>query len=89
MGQKENIEFIRNIRHRVAELRIKKGLTQEELAAKVEVDLKTLQKWEYKYITLKALCKLSEVFDCSPYDFFQISNISKTVMGRPKKNKKL
>ena len=45
MGQKENIEFIRNIRRRVAELRIKKGLTQEELAAKVEVDLKTLQKW--------------------------------------------
>ena len=87
MGQKENIEFIRNIRRRVAELRIKKGLTQEELAAKVEVDLKTLQKWEYKYITLKALCKLSEVFDCSPYDFFQISNISINVRGRPKKNK--
>ena len=89
MGQKENIEFIRNIRRRVAELRIKKGLTQEELAAKVEVDLKTLQKWEYKYITLKALCKLSEVFNCSPYDFFQIANISKNVRGRPKKNNNL
>ena len=88
MSQKENNEFIRNIKRRVAELRLEKGLTQAELAEKMDIDIRTLQKWECDYITLKAICKLTEVLSCSPYDFFKVSNISRNGRGRPRKIQK-
>ena len=88
MAQNGNADFLGNIRRRVAELRNEKGLTQEELAEKVEIDVKTLQKWECEYITLKAITKLSEVLNCSPYDFFKIPRTQGYRRGRPRKNNK-
>lgn len=52
------------------EMRIKRGLSQNELARKVEMSLNAIQHIEYKAraIQLDTLAKLCEALDCQPGD---------------------
>ena len=48
-------------------MREEKGLTQEELSTKINVDRSTIAKWEngISYPSMKNLLKLTEIFNCS------------------------
>lgn len=52
------------------EMRLKRGLSQNELARKIEMSLNAVQHIEYKAkaIQLDTLAKLCEVLDCQPGD---------------------
>lgn len=52
------------------EMRTKRGLSQNELARKIEMSLNAIQHIEYKAkaIQLDTLSKLCEVLDCQPGD---------------------
>lgn len=52
------------------EMRLKRGLSQNELARKVEMSLNAIQHIEYKAkaVQLDTLGKLCEVLDCQPGD---------------------
>jgi len=65
--------FLKEIQHRIAEMRIKKGITQEDLAGKVEVAPRTVQRWERKkviQIPTWVLYRLAKALCCSIHDFF-------------------
>ena len=57
----KRIRFAENLR----ELRLNKGLTQKELAKKLEVDQRTVSAWEKKICepSYEMLAKLCELFD--------------------------
>jgi putative transcriptional regulator len=52
------------------EMRLKRGLSQNELARRIEMSLNAVQHIEYKAkaIQLDTLAKLCEVLDCQPGD---------------------
>lgn len=58
---------------KVAELRKKKGLTQRQLAAELDVDVSTLRNWESNRDGVKMfvrVAKLCEALGCTPEDLY-------------------
>lgn len=84
--QNDDIIFmIKDATRRVAEVRIKKNLTQAELAEKLDVELRTVQNYETKYVPFRALCKLAIALECSLEDLLQAPETPKNTRGRPRK----
>ena len=72
---------MKTIGKRIAELRKKKGLTQNELAEKMHVTDKAVSKWErdLSYPDINAIAKLAEVLEVPVNDLLntKIQNTSK------------
>lgn len=69
--------LLRAVKCRLVELRRRKGLSQEQVAELLEVDSRTIQRWEArseKRVSLWTLCRLSIALDCSIRDFFEENN---------------
>ena len=79
-------EIYRNISRRIAEIRVEKGLSQEQLAAIIGIEPRNLQRWETKArVNLPNLIRFSKVLKCPIADFFQPSTTKPSSPGRPKK----
>jgi putative transcriptional regulator len=62
------------VKIKLKEMRVKQGLSQNELARKLEMSLANVQKIEYskaKSIPLDTLEKLCDVLDCQPGDLLE------------------
>jgi transcriptional regulator with XRE-family HTH domain len=72
---------------RVAELRVERGLTQEQLAAQAEVAARYIQSIEAgsENLTLETLAKLANLFKVAVVTFFEPPATTKPRPGRPKK----
>jgi transcriptional regulator with XRE-family HTH domain len=63
---------MRKVNRRIAELRTRKGFTQEKLAEKMNVEVRTVRRWEAgANISLWTLYRFREVLDQRVSDFFQ------------------
>lgn len=79
-------EIYRNISRRIAEIRVEKGLSQEQLAAIIGIEPRNLQRWETKArVNLPNLIRFSKVLKCPIADFFQPAKLKRPSPGRPKK----
>lgn len=64
--------FIREVNKRIAELRIKKGFTQEKMAEKMNVEVRTIRRWEAgANISLWVLYRYQIVLDQDASRFFK------------------
>ena len=63
---------------RLTEERLKRGYTQKQVAEALGVSDKTYSKWEtgVNEMTVDTLCRLAEVFGCSPAAFFSESGLT-------------
>jgi transcriptional regulator with XRE-family HTH domain len=78
--------LLKNLNRRIAELRIEAGLTQEQLAEKMDVPLRALQYWEAdRTISLPYLIKLAQTLGRDPADFFETPKVKQVKKGRPSK----
>jgi transcriptional regulator with XRE-family HTH domain len=79
--------LLRNLGRRVAELRRDADLTQEQLASKVGVDLKDLQRIEYgrSNITARTMWRLSRALGVDPIELWRKPTTSPPQRrGRPR-----
>ena len=76
-----------NIGRRVAELRLKLGLTQDELAEKADVTGGYIRQIEgaRKDMRVSTLCKIADMLDCDIKALFEPSKLKKPKAGRPRK----
>lgn len=75
-----------NVARRIAELRKKKCLTQDELALKAGVTggyIRLLESGRQN-LTLETLEWLGDQLNCNPSDFFKASRIRSASPGRPR-----
>ena len=77
----------RNVGGNVSAYRRKKGMTQEQLAEEVGLEVKTLQRIEYGYgnCTARVIAALSNALGISINALFADSELHPRVRGRPKK----
>ena len=75
----DETEFKKYFGKRVKELRIKKGLTQEQLAEMIEVGERNLSKIECGNVFVKAktITKLIEALKVEPKELFEFSQYQK------------
>jgi transcriptional regulator with XRE-family HTH domain len=80
----------RNVGGNVSAYRRKKGLTQEQLALTVGLEVKTLQRIEYGYgnCTARVLAALALALDTTIDSLFVDSELHPRKRGRPKKEQK-
>jgi len=82
----ETKKLLKNLNRRIAELRIEAGLTQDQLAEKRDVPLRTLQYWEAdRVISFPNLIKMAKALDREPADFFAVPLMKRAKKGRPAK----
>jgi DNA-binding XRE family transcriptional regulator len=91
MVQNDDAERIfKKLQRRVAQIRVEKSITQEQLAEILNVDSRTIRRWEdpnRMQLTLWALCRLSLAFKC-PFETFSINSMNEnTISKKSKKNK--
>ena len=63
---------------KIAELRQKTGLTQEELARAIGVGTSTVRGWERNRAfveTIVKVARLCEVLDCEPTDLYKVEDL--------------
>jgi len=86
---KENPEtFFRKISRRIAEIRLEMGLTQEEFAEQLNVDTRTLQRWEAKEnLSLWTLYRLTVVSGRPASDFFMEPTMRRADLRCPRKSR--
>lgn len=79
----ENI--MANVGRRVAEVRLLKGLTQEELAEQIRISLRYLQKVErgQSNMTLMTLARWALWLKVDPSDLIRPSSTARPGRGRP------
>ena len=80
---------LENIGRRVAELRLKLGLTQDALAEKAGVTGGYIRKIEggWKDLRVSTLCKIADMLGCRLKDLFTTPTLKKPSSGRPRKPK--
>ena len=79
-------DTVRNVGRRVAELRAKAGLTQEQQAERLGFTLKYLQRIEGggENLTVRSLVKIASVFGVSVTELFHKPRTKQAGPGRPK-----
>jgi transcriptional regulator with XRE-family HTH domain len=82
-------KIIENIGRRVAEIRLKLGLTQDALAEKAGVTGGYIRQIEggWKNMRVDTLCKIADVLECQTRDLFEIPTMKKPTSGRPRLRK--
>lgn len=79
--------FIQSVNRRIAEIRTQRGITQAELAERMNVELREIQKWEsHQSMTLRTIHKFSVALNCPIIDLFQKPKTNQSKRGRPKRN---
>lgn len=81
--------LLRNLGQRVAELRRDAGLTQEDLAARVETDLKDLQRIEYgrSNVTARTVWRLARALGVEPIELWrEPTSAQPPARGRPRRS---
>ena len=68
-----------NFKENLKQLRIEKGLSQDELAKLLNTSLKTISHWEtgYSEPSLTQLCELAKIFDISTEELLDYKNSTK------------
>ena len=86
MLKKESVElFIKKVNRRIAEIRIRNGITQAELAERMNVEVRDIQKWETdKSMTLRTIFRFKIALNCHAIELFQEPTTKKPGRGRPK-----
>ena len=81
-------DFIKNVTRRFGEIRVRKGMTQSQLAEKLGISGRLLQDWESgRNTTLRTLYRLSKALNCSAKVFFDQPTTRQPKPGRPAKKK--
>jgi transcriptional regulator with XRE-family HTH domain len=77
---------IENIGRRVAEIRLKLGLTQDALAEKAGITGGYIRQIEggRKNMRINTLCKIADILECQTRDLFEIPTTKKPTSGRPR-----
>jgi transcriptional regulator with XRE-family HTH domain len=77
---------IENIGRRVAEIRLKLGLTQDALAEKAGVTGGYIRQIEggWKNMRVNTLCKIADILGCQTRDLFETPTMKKQTSGRPR-----
>jgi transcriptional regulator with XRE-family HTH domain len=80
---------IENIGRRVAEIRLKLGLTQDALAEKAGVTGGYIRQIEggWKNMRVNTLCKIADILGCQTRDLFETPTMKKQTSGRPRLEK--
>ena len=80
-------ETVKNVGRRVAELRGKAGLTQEQQAERLGFTLKYLQRIEGggENLTVRSLVKIADVFGVPVTELFRKPRTKQAGPGRPKR----
>jgi transcriptional regulator with XRE-family HTH domain len=80
---------IKNVNHKIKEIRVSRGLTQSQMADKLNIAPRVYQYWESgeKEMKVGTLIRLGLVLNCNPGDFFQKAKTISSKQGRPKKQK--
>src|ERR1700677_4196826 len=80
---------IENIGRRVAEIRLKLGLTQDALAEKAGVTGGYIRQIEggWKNLRVNTLCKIADILGCQTRDLFETPTMKKQTSGRPRRGK--
>lgn len=82
-------DAIRKVNRRIAEIRKDRGLTQAELAEKMDMGLRDLQELEaHSGMTLTTFFRFVEALDCHPKEFFKEPKTKRNGRGRPKRRNK-
>lgn len=78
--------LIENVGLRIGELRQKAGLTQADVAERVEMTLTNYQRIEHglQNLTLKTMVKIANAIDVSVAAFFKAPKKKRAKPGRPK-----
>lgn len=79
-------KIIVNIGRRVAEMRLKLGLTQDALAEKAGVTGGYIRQIEggWKNMRVSTLCRIADVLGCETADLFKTATLKKPSPGRPR-----
>jgi transcriptional regulator with XRE-family HTH domain len=87
MPQPSPGELIHNYGLRVAELRAAHGLTQAELAERLDVTLRYMQRVEagQQNVTLGTQARVSQALDVPPWEFLRPATQPDAPTGRPRK----
>jgi transcriptional regulator with XRE-family HTH domain len=82
---------IENIGRRVAEIRLKLGLTQDALAEKAGVTGGYIRQivGGWKNMRVNTLCKIADILGCQTRDLFETPSMKKQTSGRPRLGKPL
>ncbi|GEM_PF-504565 len=80
---------IEHIGRRVAEIRLKLGLTQDALAEKAGVTGGYIRQIEggWKNMRVNTLCKIADILGCQTRDLFETPTMKKRASGRPRLEK--
>jgi transcriptional regulator with XRE-family HTH domain len=80
---------IENIGRRVAEIRLKLGLTQDALAEKADITGGYIRQIEggWKDMRVSTLCRIADMLGCQTRDLFEASTMKKQTSGRPRREK--
>lgn len=72
---------------RVCEVREERGLTQEDLAEKIPMEIRNLRRVELgtQNVTVKTLARIAKALRCDLIEFFRPVTISVRRRGRPPK----
>ncbi len=79
-------KIIVNIGRRVAEMRLKLGLTQDALAERAGVTGGYIRQIEggWKNMRVSTLCRIADVLGCETADLFKTATLKKQTPGRPR-----
>jgi transcriptional regulator with XRE-family HTH domain len=90
MGEKTK-DGIKAVNRRIQELRVARGLTQAQMAEKLDVTLRAYQYWESgeKDMRVSTLIHLALALSCHPSKFFDKPKSKSLKPGRPSRNKKI
>jgi transcriptional regulator with XRE-family HTH domain len=78
---------IKAVNRRIQELRVAKGLTQAQMAEKLDVTLRAYQYWEsdMKDMRVGTLLRIAEALNANPAKFFEKPKSQALTAGRPRK----
>jgi|CXWL01.1.fsa_nt_gi transcriptional regulator with XRE-family HTH domain len=89
MGDSAAQNLARQVGRRIAELRAKQDLTQEQLSERATVGLRYLQRVEAgeENLTLESVAKLAEVLGVHSRELFKPARSRQPGRGRPRKRR--
>lgn len=80
------MEEIKKVNRRIGKLRVERGLTQDHLAEKLQIDTRVYRRFEaYRNLTLRNLIRVTAALDCDLSDLFQKPKFNGKGLGAQKK----